>query len=350
MAEKVMIGMSGGVDSTVAAYLLKKNGYEVAGMNCRFFCEDEKLLSSGDDIKAAEDVCKRLDIPFFLSDLRKEFADCVISDFLSSYEKGATPNPCVCCNKHMKFDLMLRKAEEKGYNNIATGHYAIIEKDTNGRYLLKKGADTMKDQSYVLYVLNQHQLSHSYFPLGKLCKSEIRELAESMDFINANKKDSQDICFVPDGDYASFIEKRTGKTYPCGEFVTREGKILGEHKGIIRYTVGQRKGLGLALPAPMYVCEKDVVNNRVVLSDNESLFTKTLTANNINLIPFDRIDSPIRVKAKVRYNHQEQWATVRQTDADTLYVEFDEPVRAIAKGQSLVMYDGDYVVGGGIIE
>ena len=350
MSKKVMIGMSGGVDSTVAAFLLKEQGYDVAGMNCRFFCEDEAPLNSGDDIRDAENVCRKLQIPFFVSDLRKEFSDCVIEDFLTAYEKGATPNPCVCCNKHMKFDLMLKKAEEQGYDNIATGHYAIIEKYPNGRYLLKKGADTLKDQSYVLYVLNQNQLSHSVFPLGGLCKSEIREIAESMDFINANRKDSQDICFVPDGDYASFIEKRTGKTYPSGDFVTRDGKVLGEHKGIIRYTVGQRKGLGLALPAPMYVCEKDVINNRVILSDNESLFTKTLTAKNINLIPFDRIDSPIRVKAKVRYKHQEQWATVHQTDEDTLFVEFDEPVRAIAKGQSLVMYDGDYVVGGGIIE
>ena len=348
--KKVMIGMSGGVDSTVAAYLLKQDGYEVAGMNCRFFCEDEALLNSGDDTKDAEAVCKKLDIPFFVSDLRKEFADCVIEDFLTSYEKGATPNPCVCCNKHMKFDLMLKKAEENGYDNIATGHYAIIEKDQNGRFLLKKGADIGKDQSYVLYVLNQHQLSHSLFPLGGLCKSEIREIAENMNFINANRKDSQDICFVPDGDYAAFIERRTGKTYPDGNFVTRDGKILGTHKGIIRYTVGQRKGLGLALPAPMYVCEKDVQNNRVILSDNETLFTKTLTAKSINLIPFNKINSSIRVKAKVRYKHQEQWATVHQTDDDTLFVEFDEPVRAIAKGQSLVMYDGDYVVGGGIIE
>lgn len=348
--KKVMIGMSGGVDSTVAAHLLKESGFEVAGMNCRFFCEDEALLHSGDDMRDAKAVCEKLDIPFFVSDLRKEFSDCVIADFLSSYEKGETPNPCVCCNKHMKFDLMLRKAEECGYDNIATGHYAIIEKDTNGRFLLKKGADTGKDQSYVLYVLNQQQLSHSVFPLGNLCKSEIREIAENLGFINANRKDSQDICFVPDGDYAAFIEKRTGKTYPYGNFVTREGKVLGEHKGIIRYTVGQRKGLGLALPAPMYVCEKDVANNRVILSDNESLFTKTLVAKNINLIPFDKISSSVRVKAKVRYKHQEQWATVHQTDEDTLFVEFDEPVRAIAKGQSLVMYDGDYVVGGGIIK
>lgn len=348
--KKVMIGMSGGVDSTVAAHLLKESGFDVAGMNCRFFCEDEEKLLTGEDIKDAKAVCEKLDIPFFVSDLRKEFADCVIEDFLSSYEKGETPNPCVCCNKHLKFDLMLKKAEEQGYDNIATGHYAIIEKDTNGRFLLRKGADTNKDQSYVLYVLNQHQLSHSVFPLGKLCKSEIREIAEALGFINANRKDSQDICFVPDGDYAAFIEKRTGKAYPCGDFVTRDGKILGQHKGIIRYTVGQRKGLGLALPAPMYVCEKDVLNNRVILSDNETLFTKTLTAKNINLIPYERIDSPIRVKAKVRYKHAEQWATVHQTDEDTLFVEFDEPVRAIAKGQSLVMYDGDYVVGGGIIK
>lgn len=349
MAKKVMIGMSGGVDSSVAAYLLKKDGYDTAGMNCRFFCEDESLIDSGDDIRDAKAVCEKLDIPFFVSDLRKEFADCVIKDFLNTYENGATPNPCVCCNKHMKFDLMLKKAEEHGYDNIATGHYALIEQTANGRYLLKKGADVTKDQSYVLYVLNQHQLSHAVFPLGGLRKSEIREMAENLGFVNANRKDSQDICFVPNGDYAAFIEKRIGKIFPCGSFVDKNGKVLGEHKGIIRYTVGQRKGLGLALPAPMYVCEKDVKNNRVVLCDNESLFTKTLEAENINLIPFDKLNESIRVKAKVRYKHQEQWATVHQTGEDRLYVEFDEPVRAIAKGQSLVLYDGDYVIGGGII-
>ncbi len=349
MSNKIMIGMSGGVDSTVGAYLLKKEGFDVAGMNCRFFCEDESVVNSGEDIKDAKAVCEKLNIPFFVSDLRKEFDRIVIADFLSAYENGETPNPCICCNKHMKFDLMLKKSNEFGYGNIATGHYAIIEKSENGRYLLRKGTDETKDQSYVLYVLNQYQLSHSYFPLGNLKKSEIREMAESLGFVNANRKDSQDICFVPDGDYASFIEKRTGKSYPNGYFVTRDGKVLGTHKGIIRYTVGQRRGLGLALPAPLYVCEKDTVNNRVVLSDNESLFTKTLTAKNINLIPFDSLSSSIRVKAKVRYKHTEQWATVHQTDENTLFAEFDEPVRAIAKGQSLVLYDGDYVVGGGII-
>ncbi len=350
MLKKVMIGMSGGVDSTVAAHLLKQNGYDVAGMNCRFFCEDESAAETGDDISNARAVCKELDIPLFISDLREEFKACVIKDFLQSYENGATPNPCVCCNKHMKFDLMLQKAQALGYDNIATGHYAIIEKDPNGRFLLKKGADEAKDQSYVLYVLNQYQLSHSVFPLGTLHKTEIREIAQTLGFINANRKDSQDICFVPDGDYAAFIEKSTGKTYPFGNFVDTKGNVLGEHKGIIRYTVGQRKGLGIALGAPMYVCKKDVETNRVILSDNESLFTKTLEAENINLIPFDTISSSIRVKAKVRYKHKEQWATVHQTDSDTLFVEFDEPVRAIAKGQSLVLYDGDYVIGGGIIK
>ncbi len=347
---KIMIGMSGGVDSTVAAHLLKKDGHEVAGMNCRFFCENEELLASGEDIESAKNVSQKLKIPFFVSDLRKEFSEIVIADFLASYEKGETPNPCVCCNKSMKFDLMLKKAEALGYENIATGHYATIEKSNSGRYLLKKGADLQKDQSYVLYVLNQHQLSHSFFPLGGLTKAEIREIAEDMGFLNANKKDSQDICFVPDGDYAAFIEKRTGKTYPQGDFVTTDGKVLGTHKGIIRYTVGQRKGLGLALPAPMYVKEKDVLSNKVILTDNESLFSKTLTAKNINLIPFNSLSSSIRVKAKVRYKHAEQWATVHQTDEDTLFVEFDEPVRAIAKGQSLVLYDGEYVIGGGIIK
>ena len=350
MSKKVLVGMSGGVDSAVCAHLIKSQGYSTGGANCHFFIPDEKYKEKFlQETEDARHTAKLLSIPFYVFDFTKQFADIVISDFINAYEQGATPNPCIVCNRHLKFDAMLRKAEEEGYDTIATGHYAQIEKH-NDRYLLKKGADATKDQSYVLYCLNQHQLSHTLFPLGGMTKQQSREIADEIGFCCARKGDSQDICFIPDGDYASFIEGYAKKVFPDGDFVTTDGRVLGRHKGIIRYTVGQRKGLGLALPAPMYVKEKDVQNNRVILCDNETLFTRELQAEKINFIPFDTLSSPLRVKAKVRYKHAEQWATVEQTGEDSFSLRFDEPQRAIAKGQSVVLYDGDYIVGGGIIK
>ncbi len=345
MQKKVMLGMSGGIDSAVSALILRDAGYDVTAVNCCFY-------ESGDNgKKAVEDAARaaeKLGLPFEVFDLRQPFYKKVIENFIDTYRKGGTPNPCIVCNKNLKFGAMLDLALERGFDYIATGHYARTEKDkSTGRYLLKKGADAAKDQSYVLYCLTQHQLAHTLFPLGELTKDEVKRHNSEKEIVR-DKDESQDICFVPDGDYAAFIERETGLTFPEGDFVTVDGRILGTHKGIIRYTVGQRKGLGLALPAPMYVKEKDTENNRVILCDNESLFTKQLYAEDINLIPFDRIESPIRVKAKVRYKHQEQWATVTQED-NRLHIVFDEPQRAIAKGQSVVLYDGDYVVGGGII-
>jgi tRNA-specific 2-thiouridylase len=246
--------------------------------------------------------------------------------------------------------LIATKMALKKFDYVVTGHYAIIEKDeTTGRYLLKKSTDLSKDQSYVLYSLSQSQLKKTYFPLGGMTKDEVRALAEKLGLINAAKHDSQDICFVPDGDYAAFIEHYTGKTYPNGDFVDENGKVLGEHKGIIRYTVGQRKGLGLALPFPMYVKEKNLAENKVVLCKNEALFTRELIAKDINLITVSEIREPMRVKARVRYNQSEQPATVTQLDENTIHVLFDEPQRAISKGQAVVLYSGDYVVGGGTI-
>ncbi len=356
MNKKVLTGMSGGVDSAVTAYLLKSQGYEPTGINCRFFNPENSFIADKSccSAKEAEDAAKvaeRLGIPFEILDLSEAFKEKVIGNFISVYENGGTPNPCIQCNKHLKFDKMLSYGLERGFSFVATGHYAQCGFDkASGRYFLKKGADETKDQSYVLYSLNQHQLSHTLFPLGAMSKVQVRELAAELGLINAKKKDSQDICFVPDGDYAAFIEATLEKKYPEGQFVDTQGKVLGTHKGIIRYTVGQRRGLGLALPAPMYVKEKDVKNNRVILCDNLSLFSKHLDAESINLIPFDTLSGSMRVKARIRYSHKEQWATVTQTDADTLHVEFDEPQRAISKGQSLVLYDGDYVVGGGIIK
>lgn len=356
MAEKVMVGMSGGVDSAVTAYLLKSGGYDITGVNCRFFSGEDvfiadKACCSLEDVKDAKNVASRLGIPFEVFDFSQEFSFQVIDRFVSSYIDGSTPNPCIYCNRYLKFDKMLEKAQELSFDYIATGHYAITEYDSvSGRYLLKKGADHTKDQSYVLYSLTQHQLAHTLFPLGKMSKVQVRELAESLQLVNAKKHDSQDICFVPDGDYASFIERRTGIVFPEGDFIGTDGKVLGKHKGIIRYTIGQRKGLGIALQKPVYVCKKDVKSNTVTISDNESLFTRALTATDINLISVDKIAAPIRVKAKIRYKHTEQWATVEQIDENRISVVFDEPQRAIAKGQAVVLYDGDTVVGGGTIE
>lgn len=347
MNSKVMLGISGGVDSALSAHKLLEQGYDVTAVNCLFYKNED---DTSDAVKDARAVAERLGIGFRVTDLTAPFMSKVIGNFVDTYVKGGTPNPCIVCNRSLKFGTMLDEAISEGFDYIATGHYARIEKDgVTGRYLLKKGLDPQKDQSYVLYCLNQHQLAHTLFPLGTMTKEDVRREALDLGLINASKKDSQDICFIPDGDYAAFIERHLNKSFPEGDFVTADGRVLGRHKGIIRYTVGQRKGLGLALPAPMYVKEKDTANNRVILSDNESLFTTTLEADNVNLITCDRLDSPIRVKARVRYKHVEQWATVTQTDEDRLLVVFDEPQRAIAKGQSVVLYDGDTVVGGGTI-
>ena len=356
MGKRVMVGMSGGVDSSMTAYLLKRDGFEPTGVNCRFFNKEDiysvdKACGTAEDSDDAKQSADKIGIPFTVLDLSEDFKNKVINNFVDVYVSGGTPNPCVVCNKYLKFDKMLERAVEQGFDYIATGHYAIIDFDSkSGRYLLKKGLDETKDQSYVLYSLNQFQLAHTLFPLGRMRKTEIRKMAEQLGFANAKKHDSQDICFVPDGDYASFIERRLGKSFPNGDFVLKSGEVMGTHKGIIRYTIGQRRGLGLALKSPLYVCEKDVINNRVILCSNEELFSKSLTAKNINLITVDRIDAPIRVKAKVRYKQPEQWATVTQIDDNRIRVEFDEPQRAFAKGQAVVLYDGDVVVGGGTIE
>lgn len=355
MNNKVLVGMSGGVDSSMCAYLLLKEGYEAIGVHCHFFDNDdafikEKTCCSLDDSNDARDVAYKLGIPFYVFNFKDEFKEKVIGDFVETYINGATPNPCIECNKHLKFGKMLRRAFEIGYDYVATGHYAQIEFDENsGRYLLKKGADESKDQSYVLYNLTQEQLKHTLFPLGKYRKTEIRQMAEELGFVNAKKHDSQDICFVPDGDYATFIENHLGKKFESGDFVDLDGKVLGTHKGIIRYTIGQRRGLGLALPAPLYVYKKDMENNKVILSPEANLFSKSLDACDINLIMYEKLEEPIRVKARVRYKQAEQWATVTQTDETHFHVEFDEPQRAFAKGQAVVLYDGDYVVGGGKI-
>ena len=357
MNKKALIAMSGGVDSSVSAYLMKKAGYDCTGVMMKLFENSDpskvgdRTCCSLDDAEDARSVAFRLGIPFYVFNFTGRFEDCVIKRFVNAYETGATPNPCIDCNRYLKFDQLFLKAKEMSFDRLVTGHYARIEKNPDtGRYELKKAVDETKDQSYVLYSLTQEQLSHTCFPLGTYSKSEVRKIAESQGFLNADKRDSQDICFVPDGDYASFIEQYSGRTFPEGDFVDQSGNIMGRHKGIIHYTIGQRKGLGLAVPEPVYVCRLDLEGNRVILGKNEDLFSNSLTASDINLISVPEIKEPMRLKAKVRYRQKEQWATVVQTGEDTIRVDFEEPQRAITKGQAVVLYDGETVVGGGTIQ
>ena len=356
MNKKALVAMSGGVDSSVTALLMKRQGYECMGVTMKLFYGEEaetreNTCCSLDDVEDARSVAMNLGMPYYVFNFSDRFSECVIDKFIDAYENGRTPNPCIDCNRYLKFDKLYMRAKELGYDYIATGHYAKVEYDkTKGRFLLKKAADLSKDQSYVLYSLTPEQLSHTVFPLGKLTKSEVRAIAEENGFVNARKHDSQDICFVTNGKYSDFIESYTGRKYPEGNFVYKDGTVLGRHKGIIRYTVGQRKGLGLALPHPMYVIRVDTETNTVILGENEDLFSKEVTADNINLISVDNLYEPLRVKAKVRYSQPEQWATAVQTDEDTIKLVFDEPQRAVTQGQALVMYDGDVVVGGGTIK
>lgn len=354
MKKKALIAMSGGVDSSVAALLMKEQGYDCIGATMRLFHNEdagisrEKSCCSLDDVEDARSVAYSLGMPYYVFNFTEDFQSEVIGRFISAYESGGTPNPCIDCNRTMKFSRLFQRAAMLECDCVVTGHYARIER-AGKRLLLKKALDLTKDQSYVLYFMTQDQLARTRFPLGNRCKTEIRKIAEAHGFVNAHKHDSQDICFVPDGDYAKVIEMHTGRSYPHGNFIDREGNILGEHKGMIRYTIGQRKGLGLALNEPMYVCEKRMRDNTVRLGRNEELYSKELDAADFNWIAFENPPESMRVKAKVRYRQTEQWATAAPSGPNTARIIFDEPQRAVTKGQAIVLYDGDVVVGGGTI-
>ena len=344
---KVLVAMSGGVDSAVSAYLIKSRGYDAIGATMKLYCPGKNHIT--DEMADARAVAQIVGIEHTVLDYEKDFCSMVIDPFVAAYENAQTPNPCITCNETLKFGKMMKAAHAIGADFLATGHYARIEQDLHGRYLLRRAADPTKDQSYVLYHLTQAQLSKVLFPLGEYSKAQVREIAQSLGFHNSHKGDSQDICFVPDGDYAAFIKQYTGKQYPEGDFISEDGSILGRHRGIIHYTIGQRKGLGIALGRPVFVCRKDPISNTVTLSDNESLFSKDLLLKKINWIPFDMLQNPMRIQAKIRYNMQAQPAVVEQVDDDCVRVIFDQPQRAATPGQSAVFYDGEYVIGGGII-
>lgn len=357
--KKVMVGMSGGVDSSVAAMLLREQGYDVMGVTLKLFSDEDIIQAEKDgktccalsDVEDARSVAYRLGFEHIVFNFKDNFREHVMQQFADSYLAGRTPNPCIECNRHVKFDKMLRRAQELGYDYIATGHYAVNEyNEKSGRYLLKRPADRSKDQTYVLYSLTQEQLAHTLFPLGKLEKSQVRELAEKAGLVNSSKPDSQDICFVPDGKYAEFIRKFTGEEVPCGNFVDMKGRILGEHKGIINYTIGQRKRLGISLGKPAYVIKKDITANTVTLGDENDLYTKSLIAEDVNLISVAELTSPMKITAKTRYSQTEQPAVLSYLGNGDYLVEFDKPQRAVTSGQAVVFYDGDVVVGGGTIK
>ena len=343
--KKALIAMSGGVDSSVAAYLMQQQGFLCGGAIMRLW-----EAASPTAVSDARAVADRLSMEFHVLDAADDFKKLVVEYFIRSYEAGLTPNPCIQCNRHLKFTYFLDKALELGYEYIATGHYAQIRQDEKtGRFLLCKAKDEAKDQSYFLSCLSQHQLAHTQFPLGGLTKDEARNIAREQGFINARKKDSQDICFVPDGDYVAFMKRYTGKEYPGGDYLDLNGKVVGKHCGAVCYTLGQRKGLGIALGAPVYVCSKDMEANTVTVGPESALFATTLLANDWNWFPFENLTEPIRVMAKARYRHIPQPATVYPMEDGTAKVVFDAPQRAMTPGQTVALYDGDIVVGGGII-
>ena len=355
MKKKVVVGMSGGVDSSVAAYPLKEQGYDVIGITLRMSPDDDETIENEGgccSLSAVEDarrVCDRIGIPFYVLNFKDIFKEKVIDYFIDEYMVGKTPNPCIACNKHIKFDALLRKARGIGAEYVATGHYAkIVEED--GRYLLIKSDDDKKDQTYALYNFTQDQLEHTLMPCGEYTKDKIREIAKEIGLAVHNKKDSEEICFIPDNNHGRFIlEAKPGKIKP-GNFVDKEGNVLGKHKGIVYYTIGQRKGLGLSLGRPVFVTDIRPKTNEVVIGPEEDIFKTDLLAKDVNFIPFDNLQSELKVTAKVRYSARPAEAVLYPEKNGKVRVSFKDKQRAITKGQSVVFYDGNIVVGGGVIE
>ena len=354
--KKALIGMSGGVDSSVAALLTLQAGYSCIGATMRLYDNStaglpkEGTCCSLDDAEDARSVAHRLGIAHYVFNFQDAFREQVIEKFAKCYEQGLAPNPCIDCNRHLKFDTLLRRAQILGCDYVVSGHYARIRQDPEtGRYLLYKARDTAKDQTYFLACLSQEQLEHILFPLGELTKAEVRQIAEENGFVTARKHDSQDICFVPDGDYGAFLERYTGKAYPQGDYLNLDGQVVGRHQGAVRYTLGQRKGLGIALGAPVYVCRKDMAANTVTVGPSEALFSPALRASDWVWFPFDQLTEPMRITAKTRHSQLEQSATVYPEEGGFARVVFDQPQRAVTPGQAVVLYQGDLVVGGGTI-
>lgn len=357
MAKKrVVVGMSGGVDSSVAAYLLKEAGYEVIGVTMQIWQrEDEDTVSENGGccgLSAVEDarrVSQRLGIPHYVMNFRDEFQDKVIRYFMEEYLAGRTPNPCIACNRYVKWESLLERSMQIGADYIATGHYSRIAHLPNGRYAIQCSATAAKDQTYALYNLTQEQLAHTLMPVGDYEKSRIREIADEIGLTVAHKPDSMEICFVPDGDYARYIDENSGRVLPEGNFVTTDGRVVGRHKGITHYTVGQRKGLNLSMGRPVFVVEIRPETNEVVIGDSQDVFTDRLVCTNLNYMSVPDFEDDMPVTAKIRYNHRGAKARVRKLDEDMAEVIFDEPVRAVTPGQAVVFYDGEYVAGGGTI-